>query len=76
MPDYSHKKFSVLAANLLMASYRNVPSWPEIFVRVYVDDAMGERLWVDHPECKALVDNIVTAFETRLPSQQQFAGKS
>ena len=67
---------SVLGANVLMTAFKNVPNWPELFVRVYIEDAMGERLWVDHPECKAFVDNVLTAFETRMPSQQQFAGSA
>lgn len=28
---------------------------------------MGERIWVDNEECKGFVDNIVTAFNTRIP---------
>ncbi len=59
---------SVLAANVLAAAYREERNWPECFVRVYVDDAMGERLWVDHPDCKGFVDNVVTAFGTKIPS--------
>ena len=47
--------------------------WPELFVRVYVDDAMGERVWVDHPEARTFVDNIVTAFNTKLPPRQASA---
>ena len=56
---------AVLAANVLAAAYREVRSWPEVFVRVYVEDATGERLWVDHLDCKGFVDNIVTAFGTK-----------
>ena len=32
-----------------------------------MEDAMGERLWVDQAECKLLTDNILTAFNTLLP---------
>ena len=28
---------------------------------------MGERIWVDLPDCRSFVDNILTAFETKLP---------
>ena len=59
---------SVLAANVLMSAFAGERNWPEIFVRVYIDDAMGERVWVDHPDCKGFVDNIVTAFGTKTPS--------
>ena len=40
--------------------------WPDQFLKVYIDDAMGERLWVDHPECRQFTDNILTAFSTIL----------
>ncbi len=53
---------------MLSAAFRDERNWPEAFVRVYMEDAMGERAWVDHPDCKGFVDNVVTAFGTRLPS--------
>ena len=62
---------SVLAANVLMAAFQKERNWPEIFIRVYIDDAMGERVWVDHPDCKGFADNIVTAFNTKQPSLSQ-----
>uniref|UniRef100_K9IQL1 Uncharacterized protein n=1 Tax=Desmodus rotundus TaxID=9430 RepID=K9IQL1_DESRO len=58
---------SVLACNLLMAAYEEDENWPEIFVKVYIEDSLGERVWVDSPHCKAFVDNIQTAFNTRPP---------
>ena len=64
---------SILAANILMTAFRNIPTWPDIFVRVYIEDAMGERVWVDHSESKHFVDNICTAFDTKLPTQHHFA---
>ena len=64
---------SVLAANVLMTGYHNITSWPDIFVRIYIEDAMGERIWVDHPESKYFVENVCTAFETKLPAQHHFA---
>eukprot|EP00095_Tigriopus_kingsejongensis_P007538 snap_masked-scaffold104_size368486-processed-gene-0.6 protein:Tk07538 transcript:snap_masked-scaffold104_size368486-processed-gene-0.6-mRNA-1 annotation:"isoform cra_c" len=63
---------SVLAANVLMAAFQKERNWPEIFVRVFIDDAMGERVWVDHPDCKGFVDNIMTAFGTKMPSPNVF----
>ena len=32
-----------------------------------MDDSLGERLWVDRCDCKAFVENIQTAFGTKLP---------
>ena len=34
--------------------------------QVYLDDAAGDRLWVDSEECRPFVDNVVTAFGTRV----------
>ena len=62
---------SVLAANVLMAAFQKEKSWPETFVRVFIDDSMGERLWVDHPDCRGFVDNIITAFGTKIPTATQ-----
>lgn len=56
---------SVIVANILLSAFRNEKTWPELFVRVYIEDALGERLWVDHPDCKPFVDNILTAFKTK-----------
>ncbi|KAB0403447.1 hypothetical protein E2I00_001896, partial [Balaenoptera physalus] len=36
---------SVLACNLLMAAYEEDENWPEIFVKVYIEDSLGERIW-------------------------------
>lgn len=38
-----------------------------MFLQLYVEDALGERVWVDHEECKGFVDNILTGFNTRHP---------
>ncbi|XP_017798364.1 PREDICTED: integrator complex subunit 1 [Habropoda laboriosa] len=57
----------VLAANLLMKGFHEKRNWPEIFVKLYIEDALGERVWVDHEECKGFVDNILTGFNTRHP---------
>ncbi|KAJ4932091.1 hypothetical protein JOQ06_010521 [Pogonophryne albipinna] len=58
---------SVLASNLLMAAYEEDENWPEIFVKVYIEDSLGERIWVDSSHCKTFVDNIQTAFGTKMP---------
>lgn len=34
---------------------------------MYLEDALAERVWVDHYDCKGFVDNILTAFNTKLP---------
>ena len=35
-------------------------------VAVFLDDSLGERIWVDNSECQSFVKNIVTAFRTKL----------
>ncbi|XP_069784447.1 integrator complex subunit 1 [Narcine bancroftii] len=57
---------SVLTCNLLMAAYEEDENWPEIFVKVYIEDSLGERIWVDSPQCKTFVENIQTAFNTKI----------
>ncbi|CAG7822634.1 unnamed protein product [Allacma fusca] len=53
---------------ILTAAYGNVQSWPTEFFQMWVEDACGDRLWVDKPQCKPFVDNVVNSFETVLPS--------
>lgn len=36
-------------------------------VQVYIEDSLGERIWVDSPHCKTFVDNVQTAFNTKMP---------
>lgn len=36
-------------------------------VQVYIEDSLGERIWVDSSHCKNFVDNIQTAFTTKMP---------
>lgn len=34
---------------------------------MYIEDSLGERIWVDSSHCKTFVDNIQTAFSTKMP---------
>lgn len=36
-------------------------------MQLYVEDAVGDRIWIDNPFCKPFVDNIKTAFGTKQP---------
>ncbi|CRK92499.1 CLUMA_CG006039, isoform A [Clunio marinus] len=60
----------VMAANLLARGHFDKKKWPESFIKVYIDDAINERLWVDSEECLFFVDNIVAAFGTKIPPQK------
>ncbi|KAJ0173426.1 hypothetical protein K1T71_010575 [Dendrolimus kikuchii] len=57
----------VLACNMLYAGHRDSHNWPDTFIKVYIEDALNERWWVDCSWCKCFVENIVTAFSTKQP---------
>ncbi|EEZ98703.1 integrator complex subunit 1 [Tribolium castaneum] len=59
--------FHMLFINLLTHAFTDVAQWPEIFVKIYVEDAVADRIFIDNPYCKPFVDNIITAFNTKLP---------
>uniref|UniRef100_A0A1A9UJ01 Uncharacterized protein n=1 Tax=Glossina austeni TaxID=7395 RepID=A0A1A9UJ01_GLOAU len=61
--SYSH----VLAANLLARAFSDKQHWPEIFLRVYIDDAINERFWSDNSLCAPFIENVAAAFKTRTP---------
>ncbi|CAL1532926.1 unnamed protein product [Lymnaea stagnalis] len=56
---------SVLACNVLMNAFADEENWPDNFVKVFVEDSLGERVWVDRDDCRTFVDNIHTAFGTK-----------
>ncbi|KAL0272623.1 UNVERIFIED_CONTAM: hypothetical protein PYX00_005524 [Menopon gallinae] len=56
---------AILAANLLLQGYQEQKHWPTNFIKLYIEDAMSERVWVDQVECRAFVNNIVTSFNTK-----------
>lgn len=58
---------TVMAVSLLMRGYLDLKRWPEMFVKLYIEDSLGERTWVDQSFCKPFVDNILTAFNTKPP---------
>ncbi|XP_030761585.1 integrator complex subunit 1 isoform X2 [Sitophilus oryzae] len=53
--------------NLIYFGFADKDNWPEIFVKLYVEDAIGDRVIIDSPFAKPFVDNVVTAFHTKLP---------
>lgn len=63
----SNTTMHILACNLLARGYHNKTTWPERFVRVYVEDAINERVWVDLEDCSSFIENICTGFGTRTP---------
>ncbi|CAH1794337.1 unnamed protein product [Owenia fusiformis] len=58
---------SVLVCNILVAAFQDEENWPDHFIKVFLEDSIGERVWVDREDCKGFVENIQTAFNTRMP---------
>ena len=63
---------SCLACNLLLAGCEDTLNWPESFLKVFIDDSIGERVWVDRDECQGFVDNMLTAFNTKIANKNLF----
>lgn len=57
----------VLACNMLYAGHRDSNNWPDIFIKVYIEDALNERCWIECSWCKCFVENVVTVFGTKQP---------
>ena len=55
----------VMACNTLLYAFQEEDDWPESFVKVYVEDSLGDRIWVDNEHCRSFVENIWTAFRTK-----------
>lgn len=55
----------MMACNILLCAFQEEDDWPESFVKVYVEDALGDRVWVDNEHCRSFVENIWTAFGTK-----------
>ncbi|XP_046407555.1 integrator complex subunit 1 [Ischnura elegans] len=55
----------ILAANLLLRGFQEKKTWPETFLKLYVEDSIGDRIWVDAEECRPFVENILTAIDTK-----------
>lgn len=60
---------TVLAACLLMKALQDQRHWPEQVAWTFVEDAAGERLWVDLDEARPLVENITASFGTKQPNK-------
>jgi integrator complex subunit 1 len=56
-PKHNNTIF-VMAANLLARGHYDKKKWPEIFLKIYIDDAVNERLWVDLEECSFFTDHL------------------
>ena len=62
-------KFLVLVLYTVM---RDTEQWNWGLVDCFLDDSLHERRWVDHASSAALVVNLMTAFGTRLPTENMY----
>ncbi|CAH0389258.1 unnamed protein product [Bemisia tabaci] len=56
----------VISATVLWCVYQESKKWPVSFVKYYIEDALGDRVWVDRPECRPFVANIVACLNTKV----------
>ena len=38
-----------------------------LYPQVYIEDSLAERVWIDRDDCKLFVQNVQTAFYTKMP---------
>jgi len=54
-----------LLCQIFWLAYKDQKIWPDEFIELYVDDALGDQNWIKNPDCHLFVANIRTAFHTR-----------
>ncbi|CAH8849163.1 unnamed protein product [Trichobilharzia szidati] len=52
----------VLIANILYLALNSQAKWPSKLIKVYLEDSLTNRVWVDQDECRLFVLNLETAF--------------
>jgi len=52
---------ALLSINILESLYED--SFPIQFIKCFVEDSLGERIWVDHPFSKNFIEKILKIFE-------------
>jgi hypothetical protein len=62
-----------LAAGILFEAYKLDRDWPPALLNAYMIDALGARLWIEHPACKSFTDNLRTAWKPVAAVQQSAA---
>ncbi|KAK4876341.1 hypothetical protein RN001_012763 [Aquatica leii] len=75
-PNKGNIYTQILLINLMVHAFGDVLQWPEAFVKLYVEDALGDRTWIDNPYCKPFVENIATAFNTKQPPKVLFTSET
>ena len=57
----------IFIANLILEILSKSQDWPELVIHYYIEDAIGDRMWVDLPSCRKFVLNILTGFGPNSP---------
>jgi hypothetical protein len=53
----------LLGSSILYRVFYDQDDWPYEIVKAYLNDAFGDRIWVDHEKAKPLVLNLLASFE-------------
>jgi hypothetical protein len=51
--------FQALCADILYRLHSDIPNWPLEFLRIYLDDALGPRVWVDEAKASRFCSGII-----------------
>ncbi|KAG3116645.1 hypothetical protein PI124_g2942 [Phytophthora idaei] len=62
--EYFQISLPVLVTNLLVQVMKDVAEWPVDSVKVFLDDSLSSRVWVDHELSQLFVQNVKTVLET------------
>ena len=60
---------TLFGISLFHNSFEDSADWPLTVVKVFIDDSLADRMWVDRSECARFVANILSAFDTATPSE-------
>nr|CAB3256291.1 integrator complex subunit 1 [Phallusia mammillata] len=62
---------AIMSCNIINAVLELSEDWPDLLAKVFLDDSLADRVWVDHPECQVFVRNILTAFGTKVNDRSE-----
>ncbi|KAI9993540.1 hypothetical protein PInf_015663 [Phytophthora infestans] len=68
--EYYQISLPVLVTNLLVQIMKEVDEWPVDSVKVFLDDSLSARVWVDHELSRLFVQNVKTVLETEGTEKQ------
>uniref|UniRef100_H3H4N3 Integrator complex subunit 1 RPB2-binding domain-containing protein n=1 Tax=Phytophthora ramorum TaxID=164328 RepID=H3H4N3_PHYRM len=68
--EYFQLSLPVLVTNLLVQIMKDTDEWPVDSVKVFLDDSLYSRVWVDHELSQLFVQNVKTVLGTNDGDQQ------